>query len=150
MTLKVWVSHDRSLLILWWSKDILLHLAVLSVFCRSCFYVVSCWNLFRKVHVLKVSINQLSKFFVNESSLQTCIRSIPPPMADSVSLPTLLHTYPANLQWQQSNHSLSQWPTLKRNNSKASIHILESSLIRSLMKCSLLLLYSNPSFYDAD
>ena len=55
MTLKVWVSHDKSLLILWWSKDILLYLAVLSVFRLSCFYVVSRWNLFRKVHVLKVS-----------------------------------------------------------------------------------------------
>ena len=133
MTLKVWVSHDRSLLTLWWSKDILLYLAVLSVFRLSCFYVVSRWNLFRKVHVLKVSkpaLQILSMKVVFKPVLEVFLLQW-----QTVLVYQLFYTHTQ----QTCNDSnaitlLSRWPALKRNNSKASIHILEFSQIGSLEK----------------
>jgi len=36
----------------------------------------------------------------------TCSTRIPPPIADRVNLPTLLHTYPANLRLIETEYQL--------------------------------------------
>ena len=53
-------------------------------------------------YIYKHNIVEIS-FNSNINKFQTCRTSIPPPMAESVSLPTLLNKYPANLKKQKEN-----------------------------------------------